>query len=79
MDEFYEIVDLRTGNLLSDYPRIEDALAVLREIAERRGRAAIADLLLMRNVGDEPSVVAMDDQLIELVESYGQPPVAKAS
>jgi hypothetical protein len=70
MDDFYELIDLVSGNLAGDYDSANDALAALVVTAERYGRPAIESFSLMRIQGDEQSLVAMQEDLVELVEAY---------
>lgn len=67
MDDYYELIDLKSGNLVGDYDCFDEVSAILRSGAYRYGRSAIENLSLMRIRGDEQSLVAMREDLLELV------------
>lgn len=71
MDDFYELIDLKSGNLAGDYDNIDDALSALHNIAERDGNSAIDHFSLMQIHDDDQSLVAMAEDLVTLVESFG--------
>jgi hypothetical protein len=69
MDQHYELIDLESGNFVGDYETVDDAIATLRRAAQRYGRSAIERLSLVRVRGDDESLVALDDDLLALLES----------
>lgn len=74
MDEFFELIDLTSGNVVGDFADLDEALAALRRTAERHGWDTIANLSLLRIEGDDQILVAMRDRLTGLVEEFGRSP-----
>lgn len=72
MNDFFEFIDLVSGNLAGEYDTAEEALEALRLVAKRHGRTAIENFSLMRIDGDDQSLVAMQEELVSLVESFGR-------
>jgi hypothetical protein len=72
VDDFYELIDLVSGNLAGDYDSIDDALAALHLVAMRHGTSAIEHFSLMRIHDDDQALVAMQEDLVRLVESFGR-------
>ena len=77
MDEFFELIDLTSGNVLGDFTDADEAFAALQRTAERHGRSAIRNFSLMRIEGDRQSLVAMQDELAELVEEFERSPASR--
>ena len=72
MDEFFELIDLVSGNLAGDYDNADDPLSALVETAKTHGWSAIEGFSLMRRGGDDQFLVAMQDDLVRLVETYAR-------
>jgi hypothetical protein len=72
MDESFELIDSVSGNLGGDYDNADDALSALVETAKNHGWSAIEGFSLMRIRGDDQFPVAMQDDLIHLVETYAR-------
>jgi hypothetical protein len=70
MDDFYELIDLKSGNLLGDYESAEKALAALNKAARRHGRTAISNFSLLRVRGNDQFLVAMQEDLVDLVDAF---------
>lgn len=64
MKVFYELSDLRSGNVMANYSREEDAWLALAEIARDQGLDQINELALLRFEDGHPVLVAMDEQLV---------------
>lgn len=67
MDTPYEVIDLKSGNVIGGYESEDAALASLRRSLETHGPRAIRDLSLMHITDDDQFVVAMQDDLERLV------------
>jgi hypothetical protein len=72
MNDVHELIDLVSGNLAGDYDNVDDALAALHVVAERHGMSAIEHFSLMRIDHDYQTLVAMEEDLVKLVESFGR-------
>ncbi len=70
MDAFFELIDLATGNVVGDFADADEALAALQNTRERHGLSSIRNLSLMRIDGEQQSLVAMQDQLLAMVEDF---------
>ena len=67
-DDFYELIDLVSGNVLDDFDDSESAFATLHRLASGYGLEAIRRLSLMHIQGDDESLVALGDSLVDLLE-----------
>lgn len=67
MDTPYEVIDLKSGNVIGGYESEDAALASLRRSLEAHGPRAIRDLSLMHITDNDQFVVAMQDDLERLV------------
>lgn len=67
MDTPFEVIDLKSGNVIGGYESEDAALAALRRSLETHGPRAIRDLSLMQITADDQFVVAMRDDLERLV------------
>ncbi len=68
MDEFYELLDQKSGTLLKEYETEQAALRDLRAFSHEHGRDSLRGLALLRVVNDDSTLVAMDVDLIEHVK-----------
>jgi hypothetical protein len=78
MDSVFEVIDLRSGNVIGGYESEDDALASLRRSLHTHGQRAIEELSLMRITDDDQFLVAMQDDLERLVDKSGRsvPPLS---
>lgn len=67
MDGYFEVIDLRSGNVIGGFESEAEALASLRHALSMHGPRAIADLSLMRSTDEDQFLVAMQDDLERLV------------
>jgi hypothetical protein len=72
MDRDYEVIDLKSGNVIGGFESEDAALASLRRTLETHGPTAIRDLPLMQITEDDQFVVAMQDDLKRLVRDAAQ-------
>jgi hypothetical protein len=79
MDAFFELIDLTSGNVIADFSDVGEALATLRRAAAEHGLSAIENLSLMRIDEDEQSLVAMQDELVDMVETLDRSPTTLRS
>ena len=63
----FEIIDLRSGNVIGGYDSEDEALASLRRFLRTHGPRAIEDLSLMRITDDDQFLVAMQSDLERLI------------
>lgn len=67
MNSSFILLDLVSGNVITDFPSECDAWDALRAWASDDGLAAIADLSLMRMEDGHPALIAMEDELVRRV------------
>jgi len=67
-DEFFELIDLVSGNVLDDFDDRESAFASLHRLASAHGVETVKRLSLMHIQGDDESLVALGDSLVALLE-----------
>jgi hypothetical protein len=79
MDAFFELIDLTSGNVIADFSDAGEALAALRRAADEHGLSAIGNLSLMRIDENEQSLVAMQDALVDMVETLDRSPTTLRS
>lgn len=68
-DEGFELIDLDSGNVLSDFASFDDALESIRKVASTFGWPVVQRLSLMRINGDDQVVIAMKEPLASLARS----------
>lgn len=64
MDEFLELVDWSTGNVIADFDTEEEALADLLTEARDYGFDGIRTYALLRYQNGHPTLIAMEDELV---------------
>ena len=67
MDGYFEVIDLKSGNVIGGYESEDEALAALRRALRAHGPRAIEELSLMRITEDDQFLVAMQGDLERLV------------
>ena len=67
MDSYFEVIDLKPGNVIGGFNSEDEALASLRRAVGVHGLRAIQDLSLMKITDDDQIVLAMQDDLERLV------------
>lgn len=67
MDPPFEVIDLKSGNVIGGFESEDDALASLRRALQAHGPRAVQDLSLMQITEDDQIVVAMQEDLERLV------------
>jgi hypothetical protein len=67
MDTHFEVIDLKSGNVIGGFESEDEALASLRRALHTHGRRAVQHLSLMRITDDDQFLVAMDENLERLV------------
>lgn len=74
------LLDLVTGNVVSDFGSESEAWTSLREMAEEDGLDSLADLSLMLMQNSHRRVIAMEETLVERVADAMRPvPLASES
>lgn len=68
-NEFYELISLDSGNIVSDFAAIDEALEAVRQAANAYGWETVRRFTLMRVCGDEQDIVAMKQDLVDLARS----------
>lgn len=79
MEQFFELIDLTSGNVVGDFADADEALAALKHVSVKYGRSAIRNLSLMQIDGDCQSLVAMQDQLADMVEGFNRSPAPEGA
>jgi hypothetical protein len=69
LNEFFELIDLVSGNVLDDFDDRESAFATLHRLESTHGIETIKRLSLMHIQGDDESLVALGDSLVALLKS----------
>jgi hypothetical protein len=67
MSVFCQMLDRSSGNVIKDYPSEEAALEELRTIGQEYGFDEIRTLALLKFQDGHPTLVAMEDELIALL------------
>ena len=67
-DDFFELIDLVSGNVLDEFDDRESAFATLYRLASGYGLEAIRRLSLIHIQGDDESLVAQGDSLVALLK-----------
>lgn len=74
--EMFVLIDLVTGNVVSDFDAVDDALASIRWIAGSHGWLAVNRLSLLRVQGEDQSLIAMEDALVDIARTPVPTPTA---
>jgi hypothetical protein len=70
MDDYYQLIDLESGNVIDDFDTRADAFNFLAKTAGEFGEATIRELSLMRLQGETQELVALQQELVRLVEEH---------
>jgi hypothetical protein len=73
MDVFFQLLDRSSGNVIKDYPSQEAALEELRRLGTEYGVEELRTLALLRFQDGQPSLVAMEDDLVALLNLEAEP------
>lgn len=69
MDNYFEVIDLRSGNVIGGFESEDEALASLWRALGAHGPRAIEELSLMRITDEDQFLIAMQDDLERLVRA----------
>ena len=64
----HELFDLESGNVIEDYEAECDAIYALIDVVSRHGSEAIETFALTRVDSGKPTLIAMQDELVQRVE-----------
>jgi hypothetical protein len=78
MNEYFEVIDLQSGNVIAGFPSEAEALASLRRSLHAHGPRAVEELSLMRITDDDQFLVAMQDDLARLIRD-SEPGVVRSA
>jgi hypothetical protein len=67
VESYFELIDLKSGNVIGGVSSESDALASLQRAFDTNGSQAIQDLSLMRITDEDQPVIAMGEDLEILV------------
>lgn len=67
MDEYVELYDLRSGNLMANFDDEREAWEKLRQMAEEFGLEEIEGLGLSQFRDGQDTLIAMEDDLVQRV------------
>lgn len=67
MSEFFQLLDVSSGNVINEFDTEQEALAALGAVGHEHGLAELANLALLRFEDGHPRLVAMEDELIARV------------
>jgi hypothetical protein len=79
MSVFYQLLDVLSGNIVTEFETEEEAIAALCRVGRDHGLAEIDHLALLRFEDGHPSLVAMDDDLVTWVRKEIDNPVMTRS
>lgn len=80
MDDFVELYDLRSGNLMANFDDEREAWDKLRQMAEEFGLEEVGGLGLAQIHGEQSTVIAVEDELVRRVaHAISQEPVVTES
>jgi hypothetical protein len=68
MDSHYELFDVASGNMIEVYERESDAIDALIDVAATHGMTAIETFALTRIDHGRPTLIAMEAELVLLVQ-----------
>lgn len=68
MKPFYQLIDLDSGNVITDFKSEAEARAKLQHEKAIHGAEGLAALSLLIVDGENQELVAMDDDLIEWID-----------
>lgn len=68
MDEFYQLWDTTTGNLVTEFDTEDEAIQALLEIQAEEGDEPILEYGLLRFQDDHPTLVARERDLVQYLE-----------
>ena len=78
MSVFYQVLDVSSGNVITDFDTEEDAFVAMCRVGQKHGLAELAHLALLRFEDGHPSLVAMEDELLARVrEEIGDPVITR--
>ncbi len=69
MSEYFERLDVESGNFVEAYETEEQALEDFRRVCNENGPEELVGLALFRFEDDRPSLAASDDDLIKRVQA----------
>ena len=67
MDEFVQLLDLTSGDVVADFATETEAISALNAVLTEHGDQAVAELALLRFRDGHPSLIAMEKQLVRYV------------
>ena len=67
MHSYFELFDLRSGNVITDFACERDAWGWLRQAATEFGLEELNDLALSHMQNGHPTLIAMDEALVRRV------------
>lgn len=70
METTFELFDVVTGNVFDAYERESDAWDVLIAIEQEQGSDAVRRFALLQVVDEDSQLIAMEDELVNLVRSH---------
>jgi hypothetical protein len=76
LDDYFELIDLKSGNVLDDFADLQSAIATLRRVEATHGADAIRRLSLMHVSGDDETLVALGDEFVALLHEEAMVNVA---
>jgi hypothetical protein len=69
MDKYFQLWDFTSGNLVGEWPTVEEVLDALARAYEKAGMELTDDYGLLRVDGEDESVYAEGQELVDLVNS----------
>jgi hypothetical protein len=69
MRVFFELFDLKSGNVIEDFETEHDAIAALVAAEREHGSQAIENIALLRFEDGHPLLVAMEQDLVDRVNA----------
>lgn len=80
MNVFYQVLDVSSGNVVTEFDTEVDAFAALCRVGQEHGLAEMAHLALLRFEDGHPSLIVMEDDLVARVrEEICDPAMARSA
>jgi hypothetical protein len=67
MDDFFQLWDTTTGNLVTEFDSEEAAIEALCDVQAEEGEDPLLELALFRFTDDRPTLIAKDQDLVHYV------------
>ena len=67
MNDFFQLLDAMTGNVVADFASERELLDALYQVRDEDGEASLAEYVLLRFCDGHPTLVAKEEDLVKYV------------